>query len=163
MNYFKDCTTIDEAKNLFRKLCYELHPDTSGGDTEQEFIKMYNSFKSWKPTAGTKEQQEFNAEKFYNLVKLFDGLQNVKVSFIGIFIWLEDATEGATYEQKEQIKGINIEGYSPARWARKKKRWYFSPTDYKQKAPSKTKTFEGLKSKFGCNTFNVNQRHQLTY
>ena len=29
-NYFINCTTLDEAKNLFKELCKKLHPDTSG-------------------------------------------------------------------------------------------------------------------------------------
>jgi hypothetical protein len=45
--YFSNCKTIDQAKNLFRELCLKLHPDTSGADTQNEFIKMYAEFKKF--------------------------------------------------------------------------------------------------------------------
>lgn len=159
MQYFKECTTIDEAKNLFRKLSKELHPDTSGKDTGVEFIKMYKEFESFKPS-DNKSGETFNAQKFYNTIKKFEGLENIKVSFVGSFIWLEDEVKGATYKQKEALKSINIEGYNTARFHGKKKCWYFSPADYKQKSRSR-KSLEEIKNTFGCESFKTKQRLQL--
>lgn len=47
--YFETAKTIEQAKNLFRDLCKKLHPDTSGFDSQSEFIKMFNEFKNFKP------------------------------------------------------------------------------------------------------------------
>jgi curved DNA-binding protein CbpA len=149
MNYFKDCKKLDEAKTLFRKLCLKLHPDTGG--TNKDFIYMFNQFKSFRPLEGFEEP--FNAEKFYNNeVKAFDILDDVKVSFVGSFIWLEDNEKGATYRQKDVISSMTIQGKNKARFARLKKVWYFSPEGYKQKAKS-GKSLAQIKSKYGSKEY----------
>lgn len=159
--YFNNCKSLDEAKNLFRELCKKLHPDTSGYDSEKDFVKMYaefkkiknNTFDSSKCSDSEKEfNANFDAEKFYNLIKLFDGLENIKISFVGCFIWLEDIVKNATFQQKENIKLIKIEGYNPARFASTKKVWYFSPVDYVQKSKG-THDLEEIKKKYGNNSF----------
>ena len=160
MNYFKDCKTIDDAKNLFNKLVFKFHPDTSGYNSQAEFIAMYKDFKAFKPTLKDSESNDFNAEDFYNLVQSFAHLQDVTITFVGSFIWIEDFIEGATKAQKESIKAIKIEGYNPARFAFKRLKWYFSPLDYSQKFKSK-KTFEQIKSTYGAKTFVKQSFNQL--
>lgn len=159
MNYFNNCQTIDEAKNLFRELCKKLHPDTSGFDSQTEFIQMFNEFKKFKPTVKSEDKETFNASKFYDMIKNFDCLNDINISFVGSFIWLEDIAKGATYYQKDLIKAIKLEGYNSARFASVKKSWYFSPLDYSQKAKGK-KTLEQIKSTYGCKTFS-NKRLQI--
>jgi hypothetical protein len=159
--YFNNCKTIDEAKALFYELCKKLHPDTSGGDTQSDFIKMYSEFKAFKPSQQREGEQPHNAEQFYNTLKNFDILNNIKVSFVGSFIWLEDIEAGATFFQKEAIKSIKIDGMNPARFASQKKSWYFSPTDYQQKSRSK-KDLETIKTVYGCNTFETKGKFQLS-
>lgn len=165
MRHFHNCKTIDEAKNLFRQLCKELHPDTSGRDSQNEFIQMFAEFKKFKPTSGTEKDKQdfetFDASEFYNMIKKFDGLNDINISFVGSFIWLEDNVPGSTYFQREKIKAVEIEGYNVARFASVKKSWYFSPIDYKQTAKS-NKTLEGLKSKYGCKTFKPQTFAQLS-
>lgn len=165
MRYFNNCKTIDEAKNLFRQLCKDLHPDTSGRNSQSEFIQMFQEFKKFKPSSQTNQQKQdfetFDASEFYNIIKKFDGLQNIIISFVGSFIWLEDETPGSTYFQKDLIKSVNIEGYNGARFASLKKSWYFSPIDYKQSNKS-NKTLETLKSQYGCKTFKSQNLFQLT-
>jgi hypothetical protein len=162
--YFTTCKTIDEAKNLFRQLCKELHPDTSGRDSGNEFVKMYAEFKKFKPTSQTDQQKQdfetFDASEFYNMIRKFDGLNNIIISFVGSFIWLEDEERGATYFQKDKIKAIEIDGYNPARFASVKKSWYFSPIEYKQSGKS-NKTLDTLKTEYGCKTFKAKSFAQL--
>lgn len=161
MNYFKDCQTVDQAKNLFRKLVKQLHPDTSGYDSQADFVNMYKQFESFRPTKDNFNQQgSFNAEKFYNTIKLFDGLTDIKITFVGSFIWLEDIEIGAMYRQKDTIKAIKIDGYNNPRWANKKKSWYFSPLDYKQKFKS-NKTLEQIKDTWGKQEFKTKQRLKI--
>lgn len=164
MNYFNNCNTIDEAKKLFRELCIKLHPDTSGRDSQNEFIKMFDQFKKFKPCNQTEQQKQdfknFDAAEFYDMIKNFDGLQDVTVSFVGSFIWLEDNKPGATFLQREKIKSIKLTGFNNARFATVKKSWYFSPEDYQQKSKSK-KSLEELKTVYGCKTFKSNTFYQL--
>lgn len=159
-SYFNTCNTIDEAKNLFRQLCKELHPDTSGKDSGSEFIKMFNEFKTFRPSTGAKEEKTFDASEFYDIVKNFDGLQDIKISFVGSFIWLEDEKPGATYLQRAKIKSVILKGFNGARFASVKKSWYFSPEDYSQKGKGK-KSLEQIKSTYGCKVFKPSQHFQI--
>lgn len=160
MLYFKDCTTLDEVKNLLRKLSKELHPDHNKG-VDKGFAKMFKQYKEacerLKFKSGFKADANFNADAFYNLMRKFDHLQDVTVSFVGSFIWIE----GDTRSQRETIKSINIEGYNPARWANKKLAWYFSPQGYTQKKKSKH-DLEGLKAKYGCKSFDTNKTLRIS-
>ena len=159
-NYFETCTTLDSAKNLFNKLCFKLHPDTSKKDTEQEFIKMFKEFKNFRPTAehANGKESDFNFDDFYNIVRRFQHLENVLISFIGSFIWLEDeaGADGATKAQKEEIKSILLEGFNNPRFSGKRKTWFYSPVGYKQKFRSK-KSFEELKTTWGNKTYNAKE------
>ena len=164
-NYFENITTLEDAKKLFRELCVKLHPDTSGADTQSEFITMYQQFKSFKPKTGTDKQNQdfesFDASEFYDMIKNFDNLINIDISFVGSFIWLEDNEPGATFLQREKIKNIKLKGYNGARFAALKKTWYFSPEDYQQKSRSK-KSLEQIKNSYGCKTFKSSKNLQLT-
>ncbi|MFK7102215.1 hypothetical protein V3471_14695 [Flavobacterium oreochromis] len=147
--YFNDCKNFDEAKNLFKNLCKKLHPDTSGYDSQSDFAKMYSEFEKFKAEG---RNEDFNTSNFYNLLKKFDNLNNVDISFVGSFIWLEDIVKGALYQQREVIKEIKVDGYNTARFAPKKKAWYFCPLDYKRKGFGST-SIEEIKNKYGCETF----------
>lgn len=153
--YFNNCTTLDELKNEFRKQCFKLHPDQGG--KASDFIKMREEFKKLsnvlKHKTGFETDKNFDSDKFYNIVKLFETLEDIKISFVGSFIWLEDLRNGAMYEQKDQIKAIILEAYNSARWAGKKKSWYYSPKDYKQKF-SKNKSLDQIKATYGSKSFN---------
>ena len=159
LQYFNDCTTIDEAKNKFKKLCFELHPDHNTGPTAHaDFINMREQYENFKPSQGSDQ-----ADALYNIVKRFEVLNNVLISFVGSFIWLEDEEnhEGSTKTQKEEIKKIILQGYNSPRFAFKRKKWYFSPQGYKQKFKS-SKTFEELKNTWGSKTYKPQQRIQLS-
>jgi hypothetical protein len=151
--YFDNVKTTDQAKTLFRELCMELHPDTSGRDSEMEFIRMYNEFKKFK-TADGNEDVNFDASKFYNMLKNFDVLEDIKVNFIGSFIWFEDLKPNATYKQREVLKNISLDGFNKIRFAPIKKLWYFSPVDYIQKSKG-IQDIEEIKKKYGAESFTL--------
>ena len=157
MKYFNNCTTTDQAKNLFRELCKKLHPDTSGSDTQSEFIQMFKEFKAFKPSD---KETDFNKDEFYNLIKKFDGLNNININFVGSFIWLEDVVIGATYLQRNEIKNITLEGFKSAKFAPVKKSWYFAPENYQQKSKGK-KSLEEIKNKYGCKSFKTISNLQI--
>lgn len=156
--YFESVKTIEQAKNLFRDLCKKLHPDTSGYDSQSDFVKMFNEFKRFKANDSTDEN--FDASKFYDLLKKFDILQDIKINFVGTFIWLEDIKPNSTYLQRNTIKSIIIDGYNNVRFAPTKKLWYFSPIDYIQKSKS-NKDFEEIKKTYGTKSFNSKGNLQL--
>lgn len=157
MNYFKECTTIDEAKTLFNKLVFELHPDTSGYNSQSDFIRMYNEFKGLKLKDFSGKEAKANVDELYNLVKLFDELENITISFVGSFIWLE----GDTYSNKDKIKAISIDGMNPPRYASKKKAWYFSPMDYKKKG-KKSLGLNEIKDLYGSKQYKAKGQYKLS-
>lgn len=163
--YFLECQSLDEAKNLFRKLCFSLHPDTSGYDSEKDFISMFKQFEEFKPCEQFKRQTDdlFNAKQFYNTVKRFDGLEGVLITFVGSFIWLEDAPDclGSTRHQKEEIKSILLDGYNSPRFSRRHVKWYYSPEGYKQKHRTK-KNFEQIRQTWGSKSYNPRQEEKKT-
>lgn len=166
MKYFTECKTLDEAKNLFKKLCFKLHPDYNNGEG-QEFIKMFAEFENFKPETKREGDESFNAANFYNIVKQFEGLSDILITFVGSFIWLEDeeGREGATKAQKEEIKSILLEGFNSPRFSAKHVKWYYSPEGYKQKFKS-SKNFEEIKKTWRFKSYNANQyqekRERLT-
>jgi curved DNA-binding protein CbpA len=164
MNYFRNVQNLNEAKNLFRKLSIQLHPDTSGYDSQADFVEMYREFQTLtnklKFDTGFEADKNFNAEKFYNIIKKFEKLTDIQISFVGSFIWLEDIKPGAMYRQKTAIKDIKIEGYNSARWASQKKNWYFSPEDYKQKGKS-SKSLEEIKNRYGSHEYKTKEIYNL--
>ncbi|WP_430611444.1 hypothetical protein [Flavobacterium sp. JP2137] len=119
---------------------------------------MFQEFKNFKPSTG--ETEDFNAEKFYNIIKMFEALEDINISFVGSFIWLTDLTPGAMYSQKDLIKGITIENYNSPRWARLKKSWYFSPADYVKKN-GKQRDLEDIKSYYGSKDFQTKGSFKL--
>ena len=162
--YFTTVTNLDQAKAEFRKLSLKLHPDTSGYDSQADFVKMMKTFKkvteNLKFNTGYDSDKDFNADTFYNIVKKFDKLTDIKISFVGSFIWLEDLVVGAMYSQKADIKAIDLADYNSARWAKKKVSWYFSPVDYKQKGRS-GKSLEQLKEKYSTQEFRTRQTKKI--
>lgn len=148
--YFSGVKNANELKELFRKLCNSLHPDKGGKSSE--FIAMMDEYNSLKDSFNSeKESDNLNSEQFYNLLQQLEKLSNVRIEFIGSFIWLFDEVEGAMYEQKDIIKSFVFECYNSARWAKVKKSWYFSPTDYKSKG--KAIDLLKIKSKYGVQSF----------
>jgi curved DNA-binding protein CbpA len=156
MNYFSNTQTLEQAKNLFRTISKKLHPDTSGYDSQADFVSMMKEFKTLsnklKYATGHDSDKDFDSDKFYNTIQKFDTLVDIKISFVGSFIWLEDIAFGAMYQQKDIIKGIEIEGLNRARWASAKKNWYYSPIDYKQNGKSR-KSLAQIKNRYGSKEF----------
>lgn len=158
MKYFLGVKNANELKSLYRKLCNELHPDKGGKAIN--FITMMNEYNSIKDSFNNEtEGENINAEQFYNLLQQLEKLTNVRIEFIGSFMWLFDEVEGSMYEQKDMIKSFVFEGYNSARWAKVKKYWYFSPADYKSKG--KAIDLLKIKSKYGVKSFQSKGIKQL--
>ena len=151
--YFDNIKTLDEAKNLFRSLCMELHPDTSGKDSGAEFIRMYNEFKKFKPL-NSSEDINFDASKFYDLLKSFDDFVDIKLNFVGSFIWIEDLVYGASYRQRTLLKSLILPQFNSIKFAPVKKAWYFSPVDYVQKSKG-ISDLDEIKRKYGSESFEL--------
>lgn len=162
IHYFKDCKTQDEAKNRFKKLCFELHPDHSTSKTaHSDFIEMRKQYENFRPSQGRERNENDSADHLYNIVRQFEGLEGVLITFVGSFIWLEDepSEKGATKRQKDIIKSISLEGYNKPRFASKRLKWYYSPLGYKQKFKS-SKTFDEIRQTWGSKTYKPKEKQE---
>ena len=158
MKYFLNVSNSNELKSLYRKLCNELHPDKGG--KASDFIAMMEEYNSIKDSFNNEtESENLSAEQFYNLLQQLEKLTNIRIEFIGSFIWLFDEVEGSMYQQKEIIKGFIFDNYNLARWAKVKKSWYFSPIDYKSKG--KAIDLSLIKTKYGVQSFQSKGIKQL--
>lgn len=146
MKYFTNCKTLDEAKQLYKKLVFELHPDTSGRDSKAEFQAMQNEFENFRPTSEKfkGEYDTWNAQEYSHLITQLMTIPNITIEICGSWIWLA----GDTKPVKEQIKAVDTgetmkRGFSP-----KKKKWYFSPVGYRKRG-GKEMSFEEIQKKYG--------------
>lgn len=155
-NYFANCQTLDEAKALYKKLAFQLHPDM-GGDTA-EFQEMQNQFEKFRPQREkyTGEFEQHNAHQFQEIINDLIKIKGIIIEICGSFIWLSGDTRNA----KEQIKAIKNEMFKPAQWHKKKLMWFFAPIDYK-KFSSKEYDMDDIRNKYGSQTFNATKDNEI--
>jgi hypothetical protein len=156
MQYFKDCTTLDEAKKVYRTLLMQYHPDKQGG-SHTRTIDLINQFKTFRPKVNEGKNQNFDFDEFHDLVMKFENLNSLTISFVGSWIWIE----GDTYSQKDKIKAIVIEGYNTAYFASKKKAWYIAPKQKGKKRRSSGKSLETIKATYGNQTYKTKKIKQI--
>lgn len=125
MNYFKDCRTLEDAKKIYHKLAFELHPDQGGtNDSFKELQKQYEAFLSgvWNSAfnAYAKERgftPKANVSAFESVLKEAVHLANDKylVQIIGYWIYVFNG-----YEIKSDLMKLGF-------WYSKKHRaWIYS-------------------------------------
>ena len=165
MQYFKECTTHEEAKKLYRELVKEHHPD-AGGDlrTMQEINAQYAKFQAGtaKENAYTRQreahaQNKKSAADFHSMdevekkieqaILFAVGLSGVDVELMGLWVWLS----GNTKEHKETIKAWNTANPEiKFRWLNNKKAWAFAGV------PSfgrKGSTLDEIRDTYGSTSF----------
>lgn len=171
MTYFKDCKTIEDVKEAYRKYAKALHPD-NGGDAEefkrmqQAYTAAYNRYKGVhrKKAAGNTENtkkaaedthsdytDDFSAEAFASIIDKIIGLDGIDIEIVGSWIWLS----GNTYPYREQIKAAGFF------WSSKHKKWYYSGDRRKSKKHSKL-TFEEVRALHGSHGVTTPFRPKLT-
>lgn len=145
MNYFRECQTLDEAKSLYKKLAFKLHPDRKGGDTKA-FQNLQNQFEKFRP-ASEKYNGEFdawNASEYAHILEQLMQIENIEIEICGSWIWLH----GDTKPVKEQIKAIETGDSIKRVWIKKKLKWAFRPANYRKRSGVEL-SFEEIQAKYG--------------
>ena len=148
-DYFKDCKTLEDAKKIYRKLAFELHPDQGGSD--EGFKNLQNQYEaflgnSWNNAfnAYAKEKgytPKANAYVFKEILKEAVKLANDKylVQIMGYWIYVFNG-----FTIKDDLKALGFW------WSKKHKAWIYSGM---KKINHATKLgLDKIKSIYGCET-----------
>ena len=152
-NYFENCTTLQEVKELYRTLAKENHPDKGGSvqtmqDINNQYTRAINIIaKGGKFTAAEAEAEILQAEAYQQAVNKVVNLEGCKLELIGSWLWITGNT-------KQHCKILNSE---PARfnWAKKKgdfSAWFFRTADNKTTNRGQKMELEQIRNKYGSKT-----------
>ena len=145
MKFFNNCTSLDEAKKLYRQLAIENHPDRGGNEeTMKEINKYYQLFIVFFMRNEGKTDDEINNElnlsdDYKEAINKIAGLEGIEIEIVGNWIWVT----GNTLQHRFKLKSA---GYF---FAPKKKCWYFRTEEFKTKSSKGTKDLDTIKSKYG--------------
>ena len=154
LKYFKDCTSKEECKKLYKKLAFIYHPDR-GGDIETmkainaefDYVMENNIFKSSKKDTkkDTKKDYDFSSSQFKDIISALVRLDGLEIEITGCFIWVT----GNTYPQKDIIKSLGF------RYSKNKKAWYIAPPEYfaQKRSYKKSYSMNDIRNKYGSTRF----------
>lgn len=129
LKFFKDCKTIEDVKETYRKLAFLHHPD-KGGNIEtmkavnNEYEIAFKQFKNIHRTAAgetytSKEENTETATDFKDIINSIIHFEGITIEIIGRWIWVT----GNTYAYKDKLKELKFT------WANTKKAWTWHPLD----------------------------------
>lgn len=154
-NYFESCTTLDEAKQLFRKLALKLHPDKGG--KKEEFQQMLDQFHSFKPGkekfAGEAAQWDDFGPIYSSIIEQLMDVDGVIIEVVGSYIWIG----GDTYTKRDEIKAVDTKGYMECKFAGNKKKWFFKPAGYKPRVRREW-SMDKIRATYGSQTVDKSGR-----
>lgn len=152
-NYFRDCKTIEDVKQMYKKLARDLHPDCNPGrDTTREFQEMgrqyeeaYNRLRNTHRNAEgetyEKETQQTAAE-YADLINQLLHIPGLIIELCGSWLWIT----GNTYEARDQLKALGF------RFSRKKQAWYFHSEPYRKHGKSE-KSMQDIRNMYGSEKY----------
>ena len=154
-NYFKNCGSIQDIKNLYRELAKVNHPDM-GGTTEmmQVINNQYSeAIKNFVSGARVENKEEiiFDSEAYRCAIEKISHLEGIIIELVGNWIWVT----GNTYPVKETLKAAGFF------FASKKAAWYFRTAEYAVKNTRKKLSLEQIKDKYGSTNLSALNRKYL--
>lgn len=155
MKYFKECTTLEEVKALYKKLAKENHPDMGGKTEIMQEINTEFAFATARIIAGanlsaeeTEKELRFS-EEYRKIIEQIIQLPGIIIELVGLWIWV-------TGETKPVSKELNA---AKLFYASKKKAWYYRSEYLKAKRGSK-KSLDEIRSKYGSEVVNRKDRYK---
>ncbi len=156
MVYFKDCKTVEDLKETYKKLCRQWHPDFNESDTtetmqainneyEAVFERLKNVHRSADNNSDTytaKTETTETAAEFMEIINKLIVCEGLEINVCNKWLW----ATGATYTYKDLLKSLNF------RYASKKKAWYWHKDEDTCKS-RKNMSLDEIKNKYGCETF----------
>ena len=152
LKYFKNCTTKEECKKMYKKLAFKHHPDRGGDldtmkeiNNEFDWIMKNGIFKSAKAKKDTKKDYDFSTSQFKDIINALLRFKGLEIEITGVFIWVT----GNTYQNKEVLKQLGF------RYSRNKKAWYTAPKEYftQKTYYKKSYSMNEIRNKYGSTRF----------
>jgi len=153
--FFKSFANINELKNQYRTLAFELHPDKGGSNEDfqamsneyQELLKdaLKGKFNDTEKVNSEMEIDELMRDALNKIIHLL-----ITIEIVGNWIWLT----GNTYSVKDEIKKAGF------KFAGKKKAWYWNDGTFTKKT-KKQFSLNDIKNKYGSKKIETKYTYQL--
>ncbi len=151
MIYFKECTTLEEVKAMYKQLAKQHHPDCGGDTATMQAINSEYAYacahviKGENLTSEDTEEQIRMSEEYRAVIEQLMPLTGILIEVVGNWIWVT----GNTYPVRKELKGAGLF------YASKKVAWYYRSEEFKTKGGKKS--LEEIKAKYGSETVRSRQ------
>ena len=147
LEFFIDCTTKEQARKEFLKLCLMMHPD-KGGEHER-FVRMQNEYEYVSRILPNEDEEKTTTHeseiKLSEMIEKLCRLRGIEIELCGSWLWVT----GDTYSAKDRLKEFGF------KYSSKKKCWYWFENqnpDSKIKYRGR-KTLPEIRAKYGSQKF----------
>lgn len=154
MEYFKEAKSLDDLKQIYKRLAKQFHPDLGGcTETMKAINEQYEklSTKLWKPreSEGVGIDEMLAGEKaIRDKIMAVIHLAGIELEICGSWIW-------ATGETRQHKETLRREGFF---WASNKKAWYWRENP-RRKRSAKVYTLDEIRHSYGSQT--IKTKNQL--
>lgn len=143
MKWFKDVTTVEELRKLYRELLRKHHPDNGGNVSDMqeinaEYDALFARFSKENDSTTNSYSEEEN-EQFKAILNEIIGY-NMTIEVIGSWVWCFDC-----YQYKDQLKAL---GFT---WCSTKKAWTWHSEPYRRHH-KKEIPLNAIRARYGSQT-----------
>lgn len=152
MKWFENVKTIEELRQLYRKLLKEHHPDNGGNEETMkeinlEYDRLFADLSRFSSESGecTGEEEKAGDEAFKAVLNEIVNF-NMEIEIIGSWIWCFGC-----YAYKDRLKELGF------KWAAKKKAWTWHDGEFKRYHKGET-SLDDIRAKYGSQKVNRNYK-----
>lgn len=155
MKFFTACTTIDEVKDLYRKLAKDNHPDRGGDTATMQAINSEYAYACAllaKKAGWTDEQADREikfSEEYRQVIEQIIHLPGIVIELVGNWIWVT----GNTKPVRETLYKAGLH------FASKKVAWYYRSELFKTKG--RGVPLDKIRRKYGSKAIKGNANHLI--
>ena len=152
-DYFEEARTLEDVKQLYKKLARALHPDCNPGkDTTADFQKMQadyeKAFNRCKNIHVNKDGETYEKEttetpeQYADIINQLLKCEGLIIELCGSWLWIT----GNTKEYSNTLKTLRF------RWSKNKAAWYFHFEPYRKRS-KKSVDLDTIRSMYGSQRF----------